>query len=146
MLADGSEFTYDEEVAATYRVISQDTKQVSEWLNSWFRVVWKLQQDVILDFDWFQNVNPQIDWVNYGVTFKNSFVAFSILIYCNLKVKLCSFKVLMHLLCDNKGAESQLTFFSKFQVPKIWIVVYYATKLGWVCNSHQDSTAMRVFC
>ena len=31
---------------------------VSEWLHSWFRVIKKLHQDMILGFDWLQSVNP----------------------------------------------------------------------------------------
>ena len=110
MLADGSEFTCEEEVAATYGIILQDAKQVSEWLNSRFRVVEKLHQDVILGFDWLQKVNPQVDWVNYGVTLKNGFVAAGVPVYRTVKVELCSFKALMHLLCANKGANNWFTF------------------------------------
>ena len=105
MLADGSEFTCEEEVAATYRIISQDAKQVSEQLNSRFRVIEKLHQDIILSFKWLQKVNPQVDWVNYGVTL-NGFVAAGIPVHRTIKVKLQSFKALMHLMHANKGANS----------------------------------------
>ena len=110
MLADGSEFTCEEEVAATYGIIFQDTKKASEWQNSWFRVVEKLHQDMILGFDWLQKVNPQVNWVNYGVALKNGFVAAGVPVHHTVKVKLCSFKALMHLLHANKGANSWFTF------------------------------------
>ena len=51
-----------------------------------------------------------MDWVNYGVTLKNGLLAAGFPIYCTIKVELCSFKVLMHLLLANKGANSWFTF------------------------------------
>ena len=111
MLADGSEFTYKQEVAGTCRIILQDTKQVSEQPNSQLRIIEKLHQDVILGFDWFQSVDPYVDWLNYGVTLKNSFVAAGVPVYSTVKVELCSFKVVIHLLHANKGSNSWFTFF-----------------------------------
>ena len=110
MLADGFKFTCEEQVAATDGIVSQDAKQVSEQLNSWFTVVAKLDQDVILGFDWLQSVNLQVDWVNYGVTLKYSFVAAGVLIHHTVKAELCSFKVLMYFLHANKVSNSQFTF------------------------------------
>ena len=110
MLADGSEFTCEEEITATYGIILQDAKQVIERLNSQFRVVEKLHQDVILGFNWLQKVNPQVDWVNYSVTLKNGFVAAGVPVYRTVKVELCSFKALMHFLHTNKGANSCFIF------------------------------------
>ena len=63
-----------------------------------------------LGFDWFQSVNLSVDWVNYSVILKNAFIAAGVLVHCTVKVKLCSFKVLMHLLCTNKGVNSWFTF------------------------------------
>ena len=114
MLADGSYFTCEEEVDATYGIIAQNTKQVSEQLNSWFRVVDKLHWDVILGLDWFQSVNPQADWLYYGVTLKGSFIAAGVPVHCIIKVELNSFKVMMHFLNANKGINSWFTFISKF--------------------------------
>ena len=105
----GSEFTYEEELAATYGIILEDTKQISEQLNSWFRVVEELHQDVILGFDWLQSANPQVDWVNYSVTLRNGFVAV-VPVYGCIKVEQYSFKALMHFLYANKGVNSNLTF------------------------------------
>ena len=110
MLADGSEFACEEEVAANYGIILQDDKQVGEQLNSRFRVLEKLHQDVILGSDWLQKVKPQVDWVNYGVTLINGFVAADVSVYRTVKVDLCSFKALMHFLHANKGKNSCFTF------------------------------------
>ena len=110
MLADGLEFTCEAEVAAPYGIISQDAKQISKQLNSLFRVVEKLHQDVILGFDQLHSVNPQVNWVNYCVTFKNGFDAAGIPFHCTVQVELCSFKALMHLMRTNKGANSWFTF------------------------------------
>ena len=65
---------------------------------------------MILGFDWLQSVNPKVDWVNYSVTLKNSFVASSIPVHCTIKVELCSFRVLIDLLHTNKFENSWLTF------------------------------------
>ena len=78
--------------------------------NSRFRVVEKLYQDKILGFNWLQSLNPQADWVNFGVTLKNGFGAAGIPVYCTVKLNLCSFKVLMHLFHANKGSNSWFTF------------------------------------
>ena len=118
MLADGSEYTYEEEINAAYGIVPQDTKQVCEWLNSRFRVVDKLHQDVILGFDWFQSVNLQVAQLNYGVTLKNGFVAAGVPVHCNVKVKLCSFKALLHYFHANKVANNLFTFFSMHLVPR----------------------------
>ena len=109
-LSNGSEFTCDEEVDAAYRIISQNAKQIGEQLNSWFKVVEKLHQDVILGFDWLQSVNQQVNWVNCSITLKNGFVAAGVLIHHNIKIELFSFKVLIYLLQANKGTDSQFTF------------------------------------
>ena len=101
---------YEEEVDATYGVISYDANKVSEWLHSQFRVVEKLHQDVIVGFDWFQSINPKVDRVNYRVTLKNGFVATGVPVYCNIKIELYSLKMLMHLLHINKLENSWLTF------------------------------------
>ena len=65
---------------------------------------------MILGFDWLQKVNPWVDWVNYGVNLKNGFVAAGVLVHCTVRVELCSFKALIHLLHANKGANSWFTF------------------------------------
>ena len=100
MLADGSEFTCEEDLNAANRIVAQDASKVSEQLNSEFRVVEKLHQDVILGFNWFQSVKPQVDQTSYGVTLKNGFIAAGFSIHYNVKVELCSFKLLllMHLM------------------------------------------------
>ena len=110
MLIDGLMFACEEEINAAYGIIFQDANQVSEWLHFWFRAVKKLHQDVILGFDWLQSVNLQVDWINYGVTFKDGFVAASLPVYFTVNVKLCSFKVLMHLLHAKKLENSWFTF------------------------------------
>ena len=110
MLANGSVFTYEDKVNAAYRVISYDANKVSKQLNSWFRAIEKLHQGVILVFDWFQSINPKANWVNYGVTLKNGFVAAGVPIHRNIKVKFYSFKEIMYLLLGNKLANSWLTF------------------------------------
>ena len=58
MLADGLVITCEEEVNAAYGILSKETNKVSEWLETRFRVVEKLHQDLILGFIWLQSVNP----------------------------------------------------------------------------------------
>ena len=65
---------------------------------------------MIVGFDWLQKVNLQVDWVNYGVTLKNGFAAAAVPVHCTVKVELCSFKALIHLLRANKGENSWFTF------------------------------------
>ena len=65
---------------------------------------------MILGFDWLQSVSPLVKWFNYGITFKNGFVAVDVPVCDNIKVKLCSFQVIMHFPCTNKGAASWFTF------------------------------------
>ena len=57
MLADGSVFTCEEKMDPAYGVIVYNVSKVSERLHSWFRVIEKLHQDVILGFDWLKSVN-----------------------------------------------------------------------------------------
>ena len=102
MLANSSAFICKEEVDIAYRVTSYNTNRVVEQLYSQFKVVEKLYQDMILGFDWFQSVNPQVDRFNCGVTLYSGFVAASGPIYHNTKVKLYSFKAFIHLLYANK--------------------------------------------
>ena len=110
MLAKGLEFTFEEEVAAAYGIISQDTKNISEQLYSQFRAIEKLHPDMILGFDQLQSVNPQVDWVNYGITLKNGFIATGVPVYSNFRVELCSFKALIYLMHTNKDADSWFSF------------------------------------
>ena len=56
--------------------------------------------------------------MNYGVALKNGFVAPGVPVHHNIKVELCSFKALMHLLHANKDVDSWFTFFSKFKLPR----------------------------
>ena len=52
MLADGLVLACKEEVDATHGAILYDANKVSEWLHSWFKVIERLHQDMILGFDW----------------------------------------------------------------------------------------------
>ena len=118
MLADGSVFTCEEKVNAANGIILQDANKVSEKLNSQIRVVNKLEQDMILGCDWFQSVNSQADWFSYGVTFQNGFAAAGIPVHCTVKVKLYSFKALMHLIHTNKISNTWFTFFQQISGPQ----------------------------
>ena len=60
MLADGLVFSCGEEVDALYGIISCDANQASEMMHSWFKVVEKLQLDIILGFNWFQSINHRL--------------------------------------------------------------------------------------
>ena len=97
-------FSYEKEIDAAYGIILYSANKVSEQLHSHFRVVKKLHQDVILGFDWLQNINPKVNWVNYGITLKYGFAAAGVLIYSIIKVELYSFKVFIYLLLANKLA------------------------------------------
>ena len=57
MLTDGLVFTCKEEVDAVCGVILYNANKVSETIQSWFKVIEKLHQDVILGFDWLQSSN-----------------------------------------------------------------------------------------
>ena len=65
---------------------------------------------MILGFDWLQSLNQLVDWVNYGVTLKNGFLAAGVPVHHTVKVELCSFKALMHFFYANKGENSWFTF------------------------------------
>ena len=73
-------------------------------------VVEKLHQDVILGFDWLQNVDQQVNWVDYGVTLKNGFDAAGVPIHYSIKVELCSLKELVYFLHAKKGSDRYFTF------------------------------------
>ena len=100
-----------EEVNADYRFIQYNANKVSEWLHSLFRVVTKQHQDIILCFNWLQSANPKVDCVNYSVALNNRFIAADIPIHHNIKVELCSFQVVLHLLYTNKLVNSWFAFF-----------------------------------
>ena len=51
-------FTCEEEVNAASRAISCNANEISKQMDSWFSLVEKLHQDIVLDFDWLQSVNP----------------------------------------------------------------------------------------
>ena len=104
-------FTWEEGTYTTYKVILCNAKEVSAQMNSQFRVVEKMHQDVTLSFDWLQSINYKVDWVNYGVTLENGFAAAGVPVHHNVKDELYSFKVPMHLLHANKLSSSWFIFF-----------------------------------
>ena len=53
MLADSLVFIYKEAVDNAFGVISYNVKKVNERMQSWFRVIEKLHQDIIVGFNWF---------------------------------------------------------------------------------------------
>ena len=64
---------------------------------------------MILGFDWLQSVNLQVKWTIYGATLKIVYSA-DVPVQQNIKVELYSFKVLLYLMCFDKGANSWFTF------------------------------------
>ena len=70
---------------------------------------------MILGFDWFKSVNPQVDWVNYCVNLKNGFAAAGVPVHRPVKVELCSFKVPITCCVPVKVQIVGLPLFGKFK-------------------------------
>ena len=84
-------------------------KRLVRWQHSRLKIVEKLHHGIILGFDWFQSINLKVDWVNYGFTFKNGFIAAGVPVHCNVKVELYSFKALINILHANRLKNSWFT-------------------------------------
>ena len=69
-----------------------NANQISKWMNSWFRVVEKLHQDVILGFDFFRVLTHRLIGSVMVLNYKMFFFADGIPVYHNLKAEFCNFK------------------------------------------------------
>ena len=79
---------------------------------------------MILGFDWWQRVNPKVDWVSYGLTLKNCFVAAGVPAHYNIKVEYVVLKSLCICYMIINLPIVSLHLFSRDFAYRDWIVVF----------------------